>query len=74
MLQIIGGALWVKSKNCYIGDFCHLLITFANSLDGQNVGQDLDPNCFDNLIMFLNVVKKVNLTIGRTRFFSLSLR
>ena len=31
------------------GDFCYLLITFANSLDPdqarQNVGPDLDPNC-----------------------------
>ena len=31
------------------GDFCHLLITFANSLDPdqdwQYVGHDLDPNC-----------------------------
>ena len=28
------------------GDFCHLLITFENSLDpDQNVGPDLDPNC-----------------------------
>ena len=31
------------------GDFRHLLITFANSLDpdqaGQNVGPGLDPNC-----------------------------
>ena len=30
--------------------FCRLLITFANSLDPdqarQNVGPDLDPNCF----------------------------
>ena len=30
------------------GDFCHLLITFINSLDPdqdrQNVGSDLDPN------------------------------
>ena len=30
-------------------DFCHLLITFANSLDPdqdrQSVGPDLDPNC-----------------------------
>ena len=29
------------------GDFCHLLITFANSLDpdqdGQNIGPDLYP-------------------------------
>ena len=31
------------------GDFCHLLITFANSLDQdqarQNFRPDLDPNC-----------------------------
>ena len=31
------------------GDFCHLLITFASSLDPdeaqQNVRPDLDPNC-----------------------------
>ena len=31
------------------GDFCHLLITFANRLDPDqaqpNVGPDLDPNC-----------------------------
>ena len=31
------------------GDFCRLLITFANSLDPdqarQNVGPDLDPYC-----------------------------
>ena len=31
------------------GDFCHLLITFANSLypdqNRQNVGPDLDSNC-----------------------------
>ena len=30
-----------------VSDFCHLLITFANSLDSdqarQNVGTDLDP-------------------------------
>ena len=30
-------------------DICHLLITFANSLDPDqarhNVGPDLDPNC-----------------------------
>ena len=33
------------------GNFCHLLITFANSLDPdqarQNVEPDLDPNCLD---------------------------
>ena len=31
------------------GNFCHLLITFANSLDSdqdrQNLGPDLNPNC-----------------------------
>ena len=31
------------------GEFCHLLMIFANILDpdqaGQNVGPDLDPNC-----------------------------
>ena len=36
------------------GDVCHLLTTFANSLDldqgRQNVGPDLDPN---HLIVFL---------------------
>ena len=51
-----------KSQNCICcscefccnsfpasGDFCRLLITFANSLEPdqawQNVGPDLDPNC-----------------------------
>ena len=32
-------------------DFCHLLLTFANSLDPNqdrvNVGPDLDPNCLN---------------------------
>ena len=46
----------VVSSSCSVfnslpasSDFCHLLITFANSLDSdqarQNVGPDLDPNC-----------------------------
>ena len=46
----------VVSRSCSVfnslpasADFCHLLITFANSLDldqaRQNVGPDLDPNC-----------------------------
>ena len=45
----------VLARSCSVfkvptsGDFCHLLITFANSLDPdqaiQNVGPDLDPNC-----------------------------
>ena len=41
----------VKSSNSFhaSGDFCHLLITFANSLDPdqerQNVGPDLGQIC-----------------------------
>ena len=43
----------VVSRSCSLfnslpasSDFCHLLITFANSLDpDHNVGSDLDPNC-----------------------------
>ena len=49
-------SLKVVSRTCsefnYLpasGDLCHLLITFANSLDPgharQNVGPDLNPNC-----------------------------
>ena len=41
----------VVSRDCSLpasGDYCHLLITFANSLAPdqarQNVGPDLDPN------------------------------
>ena len=42
---------YLSSINTFLasGDFCRLLITFANSLDPdqarQNVGPDLDPNC-----------------------------
>ena len=36
------------------GDFCHLLITFANSLDPdqdqQNLRPDLDPNCWTLIV------------------------
>ena len=46
----------VVSRSCSVfsslpasGNFCHLLITFANNLDPdqarQNVWPDLDPNC-----------------------------
>ena len=46
----------VVSSSCSVfnslpasGNFCNLLITFADSLDPdqaqQNVGPDLDPNC-----------------------------
>ena len=44
-------------------DFCHLQLTFANSLEPdqnrQNDGSDLDPNCFDTLI---RVPERVNFT------------
>ena len=43
------------------GDFCHLQITFANSLDPdqdrQNVGPDLVPNC---LTLIKEFFEKVN--------------
>ena len=42
---------------------CHLLITFANSLDPdqgqQNVGPDLDPNCLCRTPFFEKVNVKV---------------
>ena len=38
-------------------DFCHVLITFANSLDldqdRKNVSPDLNPNLFDTLIKLI---------------------
>ena len=44
------------------GDFCHLLITFANNLDIdqdlQNFGPDLDPNHL-TLIWFLKEILDV---------------
>ena len=46
--EISGLAAGINSFHAS-GDFCLLLITFANSLDPdqdrQNVGPDLDPNC-----------------------------
>ena len=48
------------------GDFCRLLITFANSLDPdqawQNVRPDLDPNCLTLLWYPWKIIfEKVNL-------------
>ena len=46
-----GQTYFVQCFNSFTasGHFCHLLITFANSLDTdqarQNVGPDLNPNC-----------------------------
>ena len=48
-LQVVSSCCSVFNSLPASGDFCHLLITFANSLDPdqaqQNVGPDLDPNC-----------------------------
>ena len=42
-------------------DFYHLLVTFANSLDpdqaGQNVGPDLDSNCSTPKIQHPNMAQ-----------------
>ena len=47
------------------GDFCRLLITFANSLDPdqarQNVGPDLDPNFLHMMVFMKDLFEKVNL-------------
>ena len=43
---------------------CHLLTTFANSLDQgqarQNVGPDLDPNCLTLIVFLKEFFKKVD--------------
>ena len=54
--ESLAGQLWFGAEVSAIrltvlasDDFCHLLITFTNSLnpdqDRENVGPDLDPNC-----------------------------
>ena len=46
------------------GDFCLLLITFANSLDPdqdlQTVGPDLDPTCLTLIVLLNFFFEKVN--------------
>ena len=46
------------------GNFCGLLITFANSLDPdqalQNVGPDLDPNSLTQMVFLKDFFEKVN--------------
>ena len=41
--------MWFFDSFLANGDFCRLLLSFANNLepdhDQQNVGPDLDPNC-----------------------------
>ena len=45
------------------GDFCRLLITFANSLDTdqarQSVGPNLDPNCLTLMVFLKDFFKKL---------------
>ena len=49
--------LYTLALSLLAGDFYHLQITFANSLDSdqdqENVSPDLDPNGLNNLIVFL---------------------
>ena len=44
------------------GNFCSLLITFENSLEQdqgqQNMGPDLDPNCFFHVSVLREFYKK----------------
>ena len=46
------------------GDFCHLLITFADSLDPDqarlNVGLNMDPNCLTLMVFLKDFFVKVN--------------
>ena len=46
------------------GEFCHLLLIFANSLDPdqaqQNVGPDLDPNCLTLIAFLKEIFEKAN--------------
>ena len=47
--KVVSTSYFVSNSLPTRGDFCCLLITFANSSDPdqarQNVGPDLDPNC-----------------------------
>ena len=49
LAKVLGSSYSVLNSLPASGNFCNLLITFANSLDPdqarQNVGPDLDPNC-----------------------------
>ena len=51
------------------GNFCCLLITFANSFDPdqdqQNVSPDLDPNCLTLLVFRKDFFEKVNFEKNR---------
>ena len=51
------------------GNFCHLLITFANSLDpdqdGSSVGPDLGPNRLTLIVILKEFFEKVNFEKSR---------
>ena len=60
LAKILARKSKVVSQSCSVfnsllasSNLCHLLITFANSLDAdqaqQNVGPDLDPKLFDGI-------------------------
>ena len=54
---------WIFCSFLSSGDFCHLLINFANSLDPgqeqQNVGPDLDLNRLRLIAFLKEFLKKV---------------
>ena len=45
------------------GEFCRLLLTFADSLGpdqaGQNIWPDLDPNCLTLMVFLKDFLKKL---------------
>ena len=54
----------VVSRSCSVfnslsamGDFCHLLITFANSLDPDQVRQNVGPGLHTNCLTLLSIEK-----------------
>ena len=54
---VIVSVIWMEeSTSESIHKFCHLLImiTFANSLDWQNDGLGLDPNCLTLMVFLLS--------------------
>ena len=62
------GLAHIRQFNSFLasGECCHLLITFASSLDPdkdrQNVSPDHDPNCFTLLTMLMkDFFEKVDL-------------
>ena len=66
LAKVLARKLYVFNSLPASGNFCHLLITFANSLDPdqacQNVGPDLDPKLFDTLMVLKkSSIQRVNM-------------